>query len=88
MSSRSHPVDMDEQRNERIHQIVNDCLLRRSQGEVVTDESIIEAHADLMPELAERLRSLHMIQEAERQSPQPASGNIVATGRKHAGHAC
>jgi hypothetical protein len=27
--------------------------LRRSAGEVVTDESIIEAHPELMPELAE-----------------------------------
>ena len=50
MSNRSDPVEGDGQRSERIHGILNDCLLRRSAGEVIRDESIIAAHPELVPE--------------------------------------
>ena len=41
------------QRAEQIRQIVKDCLLGRADGQVITDESLIESHPDLMPELAD-----------------------------------
>ena len=39
VSSRNHPSDAAQQRTARIHETVNDCLLRRSAGKVITDES-------------------------------------------------
>ena len=76
MSGTSHPVDEDGKRSERTHSIVNDCLLRRSVGDVIRDESIIEAHPELMPELAEQLHNLHLIHEAERRFELPDSGGL------------
>ena len=55
-----------QQRAERIRQVVNDCIVRRAAGEQITDQSLLDAHSDLSPELAAELRNLHMIEEAER----------------------
>ena len=51
-------------RAERIQQVLNNCLLRRANGEVISDESLIESHSELGPELAEGLRNLRIIESA------------------------
>ena len=69
MSDTSNPnVDELRQRPQRIRQIVQDCIRRLAEGEGVSDESLIEAHADLMPELADELRKLKVIDAAQRQA--------------------
>ena len=55
-------------RLDRIHQIVNDCLVRRTAGESISDDSIIAAHPDLMPQLEEWLHGLHLIRAVVEQS--------------------
>jgi serine/threonine protein kinase len=49
-------------RSELIHQIVDDCVLRRSRGEHVSDDSIISQHPNLAPQLAEELQMLQLIE--------------------------
>jgi len=51
-------------RRERIRQVVRDCLRRRVAGETVSDQSILDAHPELNPELAEELRKLRLIEAA------------------------
>ena len=54
MSNPNSSTDTDgKQRSEQIRQIVNECLLLRAEGQVIRDESVIESHQDLMPELAD-----------------------------------
>ncbi len=66
----THRPNLDKQtRSDQIQTIANDCLIRRDAGEDVPDESIIEAHPELMPELAEWLRAVSLLRAV-----QPASG--------------
>ena len=60
-------------RSERIQAIANDCLMRRASGEDVSDDSLIAAHPDLLPELAEWLRAVGLLQAI-----QPATDTDVA----------
>ena len=53
---------------DRIHTIVDDCLVRRMAGELISDESIIAAHPSLMPHLAEWLHGLHLLGAVEKQA--------------------
>ncbi len=77
MSNPNSSTDSNgKQRAQKIRQIVKDCLLGRADGQVITDESLIESHPDLMPELADELRNLRMIEEAERQAEQPGSSGL------------
>jgi tetratricopeptide (TPR) repeat protein len=55
-------------RTERIRQLVADCLHRCAQGEAVSEDSLIKAHPDLMPELGEQLLKLRLIRMAYRQA--------------------
>ena len=48
-----------------VRDIIDDLIVRRAAGKVVTDESLIEAHPDLMPELADALRNLRIVELAE-----------------------
>ena len=52
---------------QRVEVIVNDCIRRRVNGEVVTDAELIQAHPDLMPLLADQLSKLHLIEQVHRQ---------------------
>ena len=52
----------DQSRADRIQQIANDFLHRRASGEEISDESIIAAHPDLMPELSKWLRAASLLQ--------------------------
>jgi serine/threonine protein kinase len=45
----------------RVRAVLEDCLTRRAAGEAVSDESLIAAHPELMPELADELRKLRLI---------------------------
>ena len=47
-----------------VREILRDVITRRSAGETITDQSIIEEHPELMPELADELRSLDLVQLA------------------------
>ncbi len=53
------------QRIESIRAIINDLIVRRAAGETVTDELLIEQHPNFMPELAEELRNLRIVEGAE-----------------------
>ncbi len=69
------PDAAPEQRSEQIRRVVADCLRRRSAGEEVSDESLIEAHPELMPELAAELRKLRAVAGARAQIEQSESDN-------------
>jgi len=59
-----------EDRTGRIRRVIEHCMRRRAEGETLSDEAIIKAHSDLMPELAEHLRRLRRIEDARRQAEQ------------------
>ena len=46
------------ERQVRIRHVVDGCIDRRTAGDEVTDESLIAAHPDLMPELAKELAAV------------------------------
>ncbi len=50
----------------RIQKIVESCIDRRLAGETVSDDDILAAHPDLLPELAGELRHLAVIERARR----------------------
>ena len=50
------------ERTARLRHVVDDCLRRRATGESVSDKSLIDTHPDLLPELAEELRKLRLIE--------------------------
>jgi len=78
MSSSDNPGGLDEaSRTVLLRQVVDDCLRRRSSGEWVTDENLIAAHPELMPELRQELRKLALVERARRQAvATPASSEI------------
>lgn len=51
-------------RREQIRRVAKASIHRRHSGETLTDEQIIAEHPDLMPELAEELRRLALVQRA------------------------
>lgn len=57
-----------DRRSERVRQLVLECYCRRAQGELISDASLIESHRDLMPELAQQLANLHLIEVAQVQA--------------------
>lgn len=48
----------------RIRKVIEECMSRRAAGEMVTDASITESHHELMPELAQELAVLSLIERA------------------------
>jgi hypothetical protein len=66
LTDRSDPSDPTDakDRAQRIRQLVNACVQRRARGESVSDQSLIQANRDLLPELAEELRNLRLIEHA------------------------
>ena len=61
MKKNRQEPDVDS-RAQRIRQVISDCLFRRNCGEEVSDDSLIEAHADLMPELAKDLQLIRLFE--------------------------
>lgn len=49
------------EREARLREIIDDCLLRSEQGEPIAEGEIIGRHPDLKPELEEELRMLRLI---------------------------
>jgi len=71
-------------RGRRIQQVLDESLRRRAAGEKLSDEDVIARHADLMPELRERLHALKLIENAGRQAngaPNASSASSGAPGR-------
>ncbi len=75
------PVDagLDSSCIELIHEIVDDCALRRSRGERVSDEAIVSRYPHLAPYLAEELRMLHLIEASHLPS---VVDDLMALGEK------
>ncbi len=61
-------------RSESIRAVINDLIVRRAAGETVTDESLIEQHPNLMPELADELRNLRIVECAEQDAQSTNEG--------------
>ncbi len=59
-----------DERSQQIQRVMADCLAQRGAGKTLTDESVIEAHADLLPELAEELHKLRVIAAARQKVEQ------------------
>ena len=59
-------------RSELVSRVLDDCITRRAAGELVPNQSLIDAHPSLLPELANELCRLSVIEsglnEAEVQS--------------------
>ena len=70
-------------RTKRMQSVLDKCLQRRAAGEDLSDETIIAENPELMPELAERLRALKLIEDAGRQSDgSGASGQAKKSGNE------
>ncbi|HNO77059.1 MAG TPA: tetratricopeptide repeat protein [Phycisphaerae bacterium] len=77
-----------------IHRLIDDCIERRITGESLSHEALIADHPELMPELAEELKHLDVIERARRrvagssqldpldasQHPKPSLGADVFPG--------
>ena len=61
-------------RGEAIRVIIDDLIVRRAAGETISDESLIEAHPDLMPDLAAGLRNLRLVECAEQDAKAVSEG--------------
>ena len=68
VSQPTQPSGENASRSENIREVVNQCIAQRAAGETVTDESLIAAHPELMPELAEALKNLRLVQQAQLQA--------------------
>ena len=75
MSHITNQTESD-RRTEQMRQVVKDCLLARSAGKAISDESVIESHPELMPELAEELRNLRMIEQADQKADQSEASGL------------
>src|SRR5215475_13196375 len=76
-------------REARLRELLDTVILRRCAGEVVADDSLIESHSDLMPELGEALGDLRRVEAARQRaaaiqrgpgSSSPADGTPLSTG--------
>jgi len=74
--AKPQPTDLD--RDTRIRRAVDDALLRRSLGHDVTDDTLCRDNPSLLPELAEELRKLHVIERARLQSQVPLHPDSAA----------
>jgi hypothetical protein len=55
-------------RTRRIQRIVDECIARQVSGQIVSYETLIATHPDLMPELGEALHKLALIDRASRKA--------------------
>ena len=56
--------DHGESRNLQVRRVVDSCIERRAAGEQLSDDAIIAANTELMPELGKALRNLQVVQRA------------------------
>ena len=66
-----------QQRKQQIHRLLRDCVARRAAGEVIPDAALIADHPHLMPELADELRYLRVMDAAQRQAMRNSSPRLV-----------
>ncbi|GMU35229.1 MAG: tetratricopeptide repeat protein [Planctomycetia bacterium] len=79
MSRRSSSVgDAPDSRHARLLPVVEDAIARRLQGEDLSDDAIIEAHPELMPDLRELLGELRNVEAARRRAG--GSSNVLGLG--------
>ena len=71
----SHNAEVAE-RVKRVQRVLDDCLRRRAAGETWSDADVITEHAELMPELEERLGALKLIEQAGRQAEDGSSAAV------------
>ena len=64
----------------RIRNIIEDCICRRAAGESLSDEQLVAAHADLMPELGAELTKLALIEDANRQARETVVSQAMRGG--------
>lgn len=74
----SDPNNSPNKRRLRILAVLDECRRRRAKGETLTDEMIVAAYADLMPELVEEIRKRKVIDAAREQAFSPGS-DVAAT---------
>ncbi len=66
-------MKLPDERMNRVQIVLDDFIRRRANGEPLTDPSLTAAHPELMPELAEELRKLLLIERARQASQQDAA---------------
>ena len=68
LGAAQEPMDSDTDltRTEQIRRIADDCLLRRAAGQEVSDESVAQTHQELMPELAEWLHAVRLLEVVQK----------------------
>lgn len=72
-------------RGQQMQRVLDECLRRRATGETLPDDEVLAQHAELMPELGERLAALRLIEQAGQQAEGSSAG--VALPAEHvAGH--
>ncbi len=72
----------DQKRQERIDALVAKVASRLGADDSMDQAAIEGAHADLMPELGQRLRDLRMLNEAGRRARQMRLASFHAWGRR------
>ncbi|MCG3125679.1 MAG: Serine/threonine-protein kinase PknD [Phycisphaerae bacterium] len=65
----------------RIQSMIDECIRREAAGERVDSAEVIAAHADLLPELAARLRELSLVRAAIGEVDAPAARDALAAGK-------
>ncbi len=73
-------ADAMDARRQRIRRVTADCIRRRHAGEALTDEQVVSEHPGLMPELAEELRRLALVQQAAQRSGPPPDPDPTTDG--------
>ena len=67
------PIRQD--RAQLVQKVIDDFLLRRDRGEVISEQTLVNAHPELMPELNDQLRFLRLLDAAkQRASSDSADG--------------
>jgi len=70
----------DPSRLEQIDRVIEEVIRQRRNSVPVDDTAVQQAHAELMPELAERLRTLQMVEAAARNARQAPTGEASEAG--------
>jgi WD40 repeat protein/predicted Ser/Thr protein kinase len=78
--SQSDELAGQDGRHAEVAALLEDTIRRRQRGEPVTDDQVIAAHPELMPEIGQRLGDLRWVEEIERQArlrekPVPHAGD-------------
>ncbi|HUW82703.1 MAG TPA: protein kinase [Phycisphaerae bacterium] len=67
--------ESERDRTKRLQRVLDDVLRLRAAGEALPDDVVAAEHPDLMPELGERLKALHVIEQAQWRANGNANGS-------------